>query len=104
LTSHSEGWANVLLESMACGTPVVATNVGGSAEVIGRGSEGRLLKARDPAELAAAIGHLHQQPPDRSQVRRYAEQFSWEATTAAQLDLFRRITGPVPCAVPSASA
>jgi glycosyltransferase involved in cell wall biosynthesis len=93
LASHSEGWANVLLESMACGTPVVASDVGGSAEVIGSGAAGVLLARRDVDTLCQAILGLWQQPLDSAQVRRYAEQFSWDATTAAQLDIFRSVTG-----------
>ncbi len=93
LASHSEGWANVLLESMACGTPVVATDVGGSAEVIGPGTAGLVLANRDVATMAAAIERAWRQPFDRDAVRRYAEQFSWEATTNAQLEIFRGITG-----------
>lgn len=92
LASRSEGWANVLLESMACGTPVVATDVGGSAEVIGDGRGGILLPRRDADALAAAIEGVAQQPFDRDDVRRYAEQFSWAATTSAQLEIFRRVT------------
>jgi len=93
LASHSEGWANVLLESMACGTPVVATDVGGTAEVIGAGTAGLLLPRRDVASMAAAIERAWQHPFDRDVVRQHAEQFSWEATTAAQLEIFLHITG-----------
>jgi teichuronic acid biosynthesis glycosyltransferase TuaC len=103
LASHSEGWANVLLESMACGTAVIATDVGGSAEVIGTGSGGQLLSTRDAGELAAAVEHVHHAPRDRDAVRRYAEQFSWEATTTAQLELFDRIVGAAPRAAPPAA-
>lgn len=91
LASRSEGWANVLLESMACGTPVAATDVGGSAEVIGTGGAGVLLPTRDAAALAAAIEGLAENPADRTAVRRYAEHFSWDETSAAQLALFRRV-------------
>ena len=91
LASRSEGWANVLLESLACGTPVVATRVGGSAEVLADPDVGRLIDHRDPALMASAIGQFLDCPPDRAAVRRYAERFSWDATTQAQIDLFRCI-------------
>ena len=93
LASHNEGWANVLLESMACGTPVVASNVGGSAEVIGSSGAGVLLARRDVASMCQAVEQLWLNPVDRGMVRRYAEQFSWDATTAAQLNIFRSVTG-----------
>ena len=93
LASHSEGWANVLLESMACGTPVVASNVGGSAEVIGGSGAGVLLARRDVASMCQAVDQLWLNPVDRGMVRCYAEQFSWDATTAAQLHIFRSVTG-----------
>ena len=93
LASSREGWANVLLEAMACGTPVVATDICGTPEVVKPASGGRLV-ARDAAALSAAIESLMAEKPDRAAVRRYAEGFSWQATTAAQLALFRTLT---PC-------
>jgi teichuronic acid biosynthesis glycosyltransferase TuaC len=91
LASRSEGWANVLLEAMACGTPVVATAVGGTAEVVAQPDMGRLVPPRDPAALAEGIGALLRSPPDRAAVRAYAERFSWQETTDAQLRLFREV-------------
>lgn len=91
LASRSEGWANVLLESMACGTPVVATDVGGTGEVVGDSGLGRLVPAGDPAAIAAAIEGQLACPPDRAAVRAYAERFGWAETTSAQLRLFRDV-------------
>lgn len=93
LASSREGWANVLLESMACGTPVVATRVWGTPEVVATPDAGVLTERRDPAAIAEAVNRLLQAYPDRAAVRRYAEQFSWDATTRGQLALFSRITG-----------
>ena len=91
LASSREGWANVLLESMACGTPVVATDVGGSREVVAAPESGVLIAERTPEALAGAVRRLFEHYPDRGATRRYAEQFSWDATTAGQLELFGRI-------------
>nr|WP_077034681.1 glycosyltransferase [Pelomonas sp. KK5] len=87
LASSREGWANVLLESMACGTPVVATAVGGSPEIVSDAA-GLLVQERSGEAFAAAIAQLLAQPPARERVRRYAEDFDWRATSAAQLALF----------------
>jgi glycosyltransferase involved in cell wall biosynthesis len=91
LASSREGWANVLLESMACGTPVVASNVGGTAEVVAAPEAGVLLAERTPEALAEAVRGLFARYPDRGATRRYAEGFSWAETTAGQLRLFSRI-------------
>lgn len=55
LPSDSEAFSNALLESMAAGIPVVATNVGGNSEVVEDGVTGLLVAPRDPAALARAI-------------------------------------------------
>lgn len=91
LASSREGWANVLLEAMACGTPVVASNIWGTPEVVQNERVGELVAEREPHAFAAAISRLLQRGFDRSEVRVYAEGFSWQATTDGQLRLFERM-------------
>ncbi len=91
LASSREGWANVLLESMACGTPVVAMDIEGNREVIRSSKAGVLVRARTSAGLAGAIQGILADPPSRQETRAYAERFSWEATTEGQLRLFEKI-------------
>jgi teichuronic acid biosynthesis glycosyltransferase TuaC len=91
LASSREGWANVLLESMACGTPVVASNVWGTPEVVADTAAGRLVAERSGAAFATAVTRLLASPPARAATRRYAESFGWEATSEGQLALFHAI-------------
>jgi glycosyltransferase involved in cell wall biosynthesis len=91
LASSREGWANVLLESMACGTAVIASNIPGNPEVVQRPEAGLILRENTPEAIAEAVRALFAAPPDREATRRYAQPFSWDATTEGQLEIFRRV-------------
>lgn len=91
LSSSREGWANVLLESMACGTPVVASNIWGNPEVVRTRAAGVITGENTPNGIAAGVRALFDPLPDRAATRVFAEPFSWDETTAGQLVLFRRV-------------
>jgi teichuronic acid biosynthesis glycosyltransferase TuaC len=91
LASSREGWANVLLESMACGTPVVASPIWGNPEVVRTPAAGLIARENSADGIAAAVRGLFAALPAREATRAYAEQFGWDETTAGQLEVFRRV-------------
>ena len=68
LPSLNEGIPNVVLEAMACGLPVIATNVGGIPEIVEDNRSGILIPSADPLRLATAISMLLK---DRNKLETY---------------------------------
>ncbi|MCH2055389.1 MAG: glycosyltransferase family 4 protein [Thalassotalea sp.] len=91
LASSREGWANVLLESMASGTPVVATKVWGTPEVVQNDTAGVLVE-RSSDDIAQGIKAVLNQDVDRKAVRQYAEQFDWQHTSDGQIQIFNKVS------------
>jgi glycosyltransferase involved in cell wall biosynthesis len=91
LSSSREGWANVLLESMACGTPVVASPIWGNPEVVRCPEAGVITGENSAAGIADGVRRLFAAMPSRDATRARAELFSWDETTVGQLALFRRV-------------
>lgn len=94
LSSDSEGFSNSILEYMAAGKPVVATNVGGAAEVIRQGENGFLIEPNDDAAMADRIVELLEQPAvaeafGKCGKQRIAEQFSTRNQLGQTLDLYQ---------------
>lgn len=99
LATRNEGWANVLLEAMACGLPVVATDVGGNAEVVCRPDLGRIVPFGDAAALQNAISEALRTPWDRAAIRRYAEDNAWDGRIERLIRVFEALLPPAPAAV-----
>lgn len=78
LSTRNEGWANVLLEAMACRLPVITTDVGGNAEVVCQPELGRVVPFDDAAALEAAIDAALVTEWDRDAIAAYARENSWD--------------------------
>lgn len=90
LASSREGWANVLLESMACGTAVVATNLWGTPEVVAAPEAGVLVD-RSAESIAGGLIELFGAEIQRTDTRKYAEKFDWYSTSKGQYRIFQEI-------------
>ena len=90
LPSASEGLANVWVESLASGTPIVQADVGGARELVDRPAAGRIV-ARDPAAIGDAIRELLADPPSAQDVRATVARFTWDANRDRLYDHLEKI-------------
>ncbi len=88
LATRNEGWANVFLEAMACGLPVVATDVGGNAEVVCRDELGSIVPFGDGAALQQALDEALGKEWDRTAILEYAQANQWEKRVTQLLQAF----------------
>jgi glycosyltransferase involved in cell wall biosynthesis len=91
LSTRNEGWANVLLEALACGVPVVASDVGGNSEVISSEDLGFIVPFGDRKALLDAITTALEKNWDRGRIVRYARENSWESRVVILVKEFTEI-------------
>ena len=92
LPSRSEGLPNVVREALACGTPVVASAVGGVPEVV-REPSGLLVPPDDPDALAEALRQALKTHWDRRAVQQTALGLDWDRNAEQLMSVLRRVTG-----------
>jgi glycosyltransferase involved in cell wall biosynthesis len=92
LPSLNEGMPNVVLEALACGKPVVATNVGGIPEIIQNEKNGILVKPCDPEQLADAISKVLTTNWNHFDIARSVEKYSWESSAKRIYDILSKIS------------
>jgi Glycosyltransferase len=103
LATSNEGWANVFLEAMACGLPVVTTDVGGNAEVVSAPHLGSIVPFADAGALTQALAEALDRDWDRQRIRDYAAANTWDSRVAVLVTEFRALARSVPAAVGASS-
>lgn len=95
LATRNEGWANVFLEAMACGLPVVTTDVGGNKEVVADKRLGTLVPFDDTEALETTLATALDTSWDREFIRTHAEANDWSLRVDVLLHEFERLHGSV---------
>ena len=87
LASSREGWPNVVMEAMACGLPVIASDAWGASEILTSDSLGMIVK-RDPAAFAHALNEATHREWDRDRIVEYARSHTWEKVAQKVLHVY----------------
>ena len=93
--SYSESFGLVALEAQACGTPVIATAVGGLRTAVADGISGVLVDGHDPKAWSSVIARLLQEPQRRVLLSmgaiEHASHFGWDGTARGTLDIYDQV-------------
>ncbi len=91
LATANEGWANVFLEAMGCGLPVVTTDVGGNKEVVKSDELGIVVPFAEPHALLYALQQALEKSWDKESIIRYAQENAWDTRVDILLEEFEKI-------------
>ncbi len=92
LPSEREGLANVWIEALACGTPLVIPDIGGAREVVRTPTAGRIAARTGPA-IAVALGELLTAPAPQDEVAACVSGFSWEENARGLVAFWQKVAG-----------
>ena len=95
LPSFNEGMSNAMLEAMSCGLPIIATEAGGTAELVTDGGNGYIIKMKDAVHIAEKLEQLIENPELRHSMgrisRERAEQMSWQNVAGEYYKLYKNV-------------
>jgi glycosyltransferase involved in cell wall biosynthesis len=94
LASTNEGWPNVVHEALACGTPVVAADVGAVPEMLGAGRRGEIVPLNDPAALRRALEQALENEWDRRAIALWGQSRGWRQVACEVLHCMQTVIAP----------
>jgi len=99
LATVTEGCPNVVLEALACGTPVVATNAGAIGDLITQGENGTVVDSHDLSSLAQIVNHALEHPWDRKRIAQQMQAWSWRSCAERVLSIYRNVLNGSPAGI-----
>jgi glycosyltransferase involved in cell wall biosynthesis len=94
LASTNEGGPNVVHEALACGTPVVAADVGAVPEMLGAGRRGEIVPLNDPAALRRALEQALENEWDRRAIALWGQSRGWRQVACEVLHCMQTVIAP----------
>ncbi len=91
LSSSAEGWATVYFEAMACGRPVITSNVSSAKDAINQPAYGMVVEPRTPEAFASAMIEASHRQFEAAMIRAYAEQHSWSQWAERAMEIFQTV-------------